>query len=236
MKKIINIDDWSRKNTYKKFCDFDNPYTGITTTLNITNLLQLVENTNNSFYGTMLYFVLMSLDKVDAFKYGYGKDEKNILQICKYDDIAATVTVLNESSELNFTRYIKFNANYEEFIREFCVVKGDAENNVEYYKISNQDNMNKVQVTCLPWVKFNSFKDATTKSEKSSKPKICWGKYYKINNEYFIDFSLLVNHAFQDGIHIAILINELQNNILNIKSESLTKEFKYVKTKKKNNV
>ena len=156
-----------------------NPYTGITTTLNITNLLQLVENTNNSFYGTMLYFVLMSLDKVDAFKYGYGKDEKNILQICKYDDIAATVTVLNESSELNFTRYIKFNANYEEFIREFCVVKGDAENNVEYYKISNQDNMNKVQVTCLPWVKFNSFKDATTKSEKSSKPKICWGNTIK---------------------------------------------------------
>ena len=215
MKKVINIDDWPRKKAFKTFYDFDDPYTGITTTLNITNLVHFVKNTNNSFYGTMLYFVLMSLDKVDAFKYGYGKDVKNILQVCKYDDIAATTTVLSENGELNFTRYIKFDANYD--------------------KIPNQDNMNKVQVTCLPWIKFSNFKDAITKTEKSSKPKICWGKYYKINDEYFIDFSLLVNHAFQDGIHIAMLINELQNNILNINLEFLTKESKYVKTKKKNN-
>mgnify|MGYP004464916361 CR=1 FL=1 len=235
MKKVINIDDWPRKKAFKTFYDFDDPYTGITTTLNITNLVHFVKNTNNSFYGTMLYFVLMSLDKVDAFKYGYGKDVKNILQVCKYDDIAATTTVLSENGELNFTRYIKFDANYEDFIREFCIAKSDAENNAEYYKIPNQDNMNKVQVTCLPWIKFSNFKDAITKTEKSSKPKICWGKYYKINDEYFIDFSLLVNHAFQDGIHIAMLINELQNNILNINLEFLTKESKYVKTKKKNN-
>lgn len=234
MKKEININDWSRKKTFQTFCNFDDPYTGVTTTLNITKLVYFVKNTNNSFYGTMLYFILMSLDKIDAFKCGYGNDENGILHIYKYDDIAASVTVLNEKDELNFTRYIKFDNDYVKFIKEFCIAKSDAENNVEYYKLNNQDNMNKIQVTCLPWIKFSNFKDAINKSEISSKPKICWGKYYEINNEYFIDFSLLVNHAFQDGIHMAMVINELQNIISNMGLEFQIKELQNVKKKTKN--
>ena len=116
----------------------------------------------------MLYFTLMSLDKIDAFKYEYGNDINNNLGIYKYDDIAATLTVLNEVGELNFVRYIKFNNNYKKIFNEFCIAKVAAENNAKYYKIPNQDNMNKVQVTCLPWIKFSNFKDAITKSEKSS--------------------------------------------------------------------
>ena len=88
--------------------------------------------------------------------------------------------------------------------------------NMDYFKILNQDNMNKIQFTCLPWIRFNNFKDVIEKNEKSSKPKICWGQYYEINNEFFIDFSILVNHAFQDGIHMAMLVNEIQNNISKI--------------------
>lgn len=116
----------------------------------------------------MLYFTLISLDKIGVFKYEYGNDINNDLRIYKYDDIAATLTVLNEVGELNFVRYIKFNNNYKKFFNEFCIAKVVAENNAKYYKIPNQDNMNKVQVTCLPWIKFSNFKDAITKSEKSS--------------------------------------------------------------------
>lgn len=61
----------------------------------------------------MLYFTLMSLDKIDAFKYEYDNDINNDLRIYKYDDIAATLTVLNKVGELNFVRYIKFNNNYK---------------------------------------------------------------------------------------------------------------------------
>ena len=62
----------------------------------------------------------MSLDKIDAFKYEYGNDINNDLRIYKYDDIAATLTVLNEVGELNFVRYIKFNNNYKKIFNEFC--------------------------------------------------------------------------------------------------------------------
>ena len=71
----------------------------------------------------MSYFTLMSLDKIDAFKYEYGNDINNDLRIYKYDDIAATLTVLNEVGELNFVRYIKFNNNYKKILMNFVLLK-----------------------------------------------------------------------------------------------------------------
>ncbi len=205
-----------KKKIYKTFCNYDDPYTGVVTSINITKLVTFVKKTNNSFYGSMLYYVLMSMYNIDAFKYGYGKDENGILHVYKYDELAATITVLNLKGELNFSRYIRYNLDYKQFINEFILAKKDAEMNMDYFKILNQDNMNKIQFTCLPWIRFNNFKDVIEKNEKSSKPKICWGQYYEINNEFFIDFSILVNHAFQDGIHMAMLVNEIQNNISKI--------------------
>ena len=219
------------KKAYKIFSNYDDPYTGVTTTLNITNLVNLSKATNNSFYGTMLYFVLMAMDKINAYKYGYGKDENNNICVCKYETIAATATVLNSDNELNFTRYVEYDSNYLKFIQDFSEAKEDAEYNVDYYKIPNLENMNKIQVTCLPWIRFNNFKDVIDYSEKSSKPKICWGKYYELNGEYFIDFSLLVNHAFQDGYHMAMLINDFQNTISKIDVNSYTREISYAKRK-----
>lgn len=233
MRRKIDIENWSRRKSYKTFCDFDDPYTGITTTLNVTNVVKLSKDTNNSFYGTMLYFVLLSMNEIDAFKYGYGKLEDELC-VFKYDDIAATVTVLTNENELNFTRYIKFDYDYEKFIYDFSKSREDAENNVDYYKIPELEYMNKVQVTCLPWIRFSNFKDAISKSEKSSKPKVCWGRYFEENDEYYMDFSLLVNHAFQDGLQIGLLINSLQKNINKIEIKTNKKELLYEKDKKKN--
>lgn len=231
MREIIIIDTWRRQKAYKTFSNYDDPYTGITTTLNITNLVNLSRNTMSSFYGTMLYFVLKSMDKISAYKYGYGKDENNNICVYKYDTIAATATVLNSDNELNFTRYVKYDCDYLKFIQDFTVAKEDAEHDVDYYKIPELENMNKIRATCLPWIRFNNFKDALSYSEKSSKPKICWGKYYELNGEYFIDFSLLVNHAFQDGYHMSMLINDIQNTISKIDVNSYTGEMSYVKRK-----
>lgn len=60
---------------------------------------------------------------------------------------------------------------------------------------------------------------------------MCVCVYYELNGEYFIDFSILVNHAFQDGYHISLLINELQEMILKINVDSYLKGVVYVKKK-----
>lgn len=77
--------------------------------------------------------------------------------------------------------------------------------------------MNKINITCIPWITFSNFKDAIDFNEKNSKPKICGGKYYLDDDRYLIDISLLVNHAFQDGYRMGLFFNNLQQNIYNLK-------------------
>lgn len=110
------------------------------------------------------------------------------------------------------------------FLIEFSKAIDDTSNNVPYYKILGLKNMNKINITCIPWITFSNFKDAITFNEKNSKPKICWRKYYLDDDRYLIDISLLVNHAFQDGYHMGLFFNNLQENIYNLKiDKSLVK-------------
>ena len=208
MRTKIDIKEWDRKLAYETFSKYDDPYTGIVSKIDITNLVNFCKQNNYSFYGCMTYFVLKTLNDIDAFKYGYGKDNgENI--IYRYDNLAATATVINERNELNFTRYIEFTEDILTFLNDFLNATKDASNNIQYYKIIGLENMNKINITCMPWVTFSNFKDAIDFKEKSSKPKICWGKYYLDGDKYFIDISLLINHAFQDGYHMRLFFDNL---------------------------
>ena len=216
MKTKIDINNWQRKLAYETFSSYSDPYTGIVTKIDITNLINFCKQNKISFYGCMTYFVLKSLDDIDAFKYGFGKEDGNEF-VYKYDTLAATSTVINSDNELNFTRYVEYDEDISNFLIEFSKATEDASNNVPYYKILGLENMNKINITCIPWITFSNFKDAIDFNEKNSKPKICWGKYYLDDDRYLIDISLLVNHAFQDGYHMGLFFNNLQQNIYNLK-------------------
>lgn len=163
----------------------------------------------------MTYFILYTMKFIEAFSYGYGKEDGNQF-VYRFDTLAATATAINIENELNFTRYIKYDDDIFKFVDEFSNAIRDAQSNVPYNKIPGLDDMNKVNITCIPWLSFTNFKDAIDYKEKSSKPKICWGKYYLEKDKYMIDISILVNHAFQDGYHIGLFFYELQQNIYNI--------------------
>lgn len=218
MKRKIDITKWNRKLAYETFSNYNDPYTGIVSKIDITDLINFCKQNSISFYGCMTYFVLKSMNEIDAFSYGYGKENDEVF-VYKFDSLAVTATVINKDNELNFTRYIEYNDDISTFLLEFSKATKDAANDIPYYKITGLENMNKVNITCIPWISFSNFKDAINFNEKNSKPKICWGKYYLEESRYLIDISILVNHAFQDGYHMGLFINKLQQNIYNLKIE-----------------
>ncbi len=224
MRVKVDINNWKRKLAYETFSNFSDPYTGIVTKIDVTNLLNFCKQNKFSFYSCMTYFVLKSMNEIDAFSYGYGKEEEKEF-VYKYDTLAVTATVINGDNELNFTRYVEYNEDISIFLMEFSKAKDDASNNVQYYKISGLENMNKISITCIPWITFSNFKDAVNFNERNSKPKICWGRYYLEGDKYLMDVSLLVNHAFQDGYHMGLFFNNLQQNIYELKeNKRLVKE------------
>lgn len=147
MRKKVDIENWGRKIAYNTFSNYDDPYTGVVTNIDITNLVKFCKEYNQSFYGIMTYFALSSMKEISAFKFGYGV-ENGQKCIFEFEDIAATATVLKQDGNLNFTRYIKFDDNVNDFLNNFNLAKNDAINGIDYYKIKNLDNMNKIYITC----------------------------------------------------------------------------------------
>ena len=134
MRTKIDINNWKRKLAYETFSNFSDPYTGIVTKIDITKLVNFCKENKISFYGCMTYFVLKSMNEIDAFSYGYGKENDREF-VYKYDSLAATATVINSDNGLNFTRYVEYDEDISNFLIKFSKATEDASNNIPYYKI-----------------------------------------------------------------------------------------------------
>ena len=71
----------------------------------------------------------------------------------------------------------------------------------------------------MPWIRTTSFINPIY--DIDSITRICWGKYFLENNEFFIDLSIQVNHALIDGYHIGLFYSKLQDNIDSFMEDNL---------------
>lgn len=206
MKEYINIDDWNRKPQFQFFSGFTNPYTSVTSIVNVDNIVKYAKNNKISFYGIMSYNVLKTINDIDEFKYILDDGK-----VFKTDKINMTFSTLKHNNQLNFSRTVEY-IKFEEFIKKFDEAKLEAESNK---KVPFTNENNKIYLTCTPWMRFSSVDNPMNYDKIDSIPRICWGKYFINNDEYNIDLCIQVNHAFQDGYHIGLFFNHLQQNINN---------------------
>ena len=157
-----------------------------------------------SFYGIMSYVVLKTLNEIDEFKYVLEDNH-----IYKYDQINVSFSVLDDSNSINFSRTVEY-TDFNKFIELFNYAKKEAENNIQ---IQYKRDFNKCYFTCLPWVRFTSVDNPMNYEVIDSVPRVCWGKYFIESGNYMIDLSIQINHAFQDGYHLGLFFNKLQENI-----------------------
>lgn len=55
MKRVINLDNWNRKEHFKFFSALDDPFWGITTTVDFTSVYQQSKNMEVSFFLYSVY-------------------------------------------------------------------------------------------------------------------------------------------------------------------------------------
>lgn len=216
MKEYININDWDRKPQFQFFSNFTNPYASVTSVISVDNIVRYAKENHISFYGIMSYNVLKTINEIDEFKYVLDNG-----QVYKTDKINMTFSALKKNNQLNFSRTVEY-TEFEEFISKFTEAKAEAESD---NKIPFTNESNKIYLTCTPWMRFTSVENPMNYNKIDSIPRICWGKYFLDNNEYNIDLSIQVNHAFQDGYHLGIFFEQLQKNINEFKRKKNEKGY-----------
>lgn len=205
--EYINLDNWKRKEHFSFFHKMDYPHYNISANIDVTNFLNFVRKKEIQFYYAMIHAATYIANEVINFRYRI-RENKVVL----HDKLHPSFTYLNDSEEGLFKMVV---ANMNDDIFEFTKYAKEKSQKQNYYFSSNElegrDDL--IYITCIPWISFTHLSHTISLNKNDSVPRISWGKYFSENNKKLLPFSVQVNHALVDGVHIGNYLTKLQNHI-----------------------
>ncbi len=202
MKTKINQDNWLRKEQYRFFSGFDEPFFGVTVRTDVTKAYLVSRQEGRSFFLYYLYRALKAANEIDHFRYRIIENE-----VYLYSRTHASTTVDRPDGTFGFA-YIK----YDESEQLFC--KKAAEEIDKTRKLRNLETAvsgeNYLHFSALPWLDFTSLSHARSFKFNDSSPKISFGRMTDHNGIKTMPVSIHGHHALMDGIHIGQFIRRFQ--------------------------
>lgn len=213
MKTKIDPKEWNRNKQFEWFKGFSNSTYGVTKKMDITNLIKYTKENNKSFFISMMYLVVQSLNSIPQMRMRYEQDGLYI-----YDEINPAYTIMTKSGDFENVRH----ENYNVFSRFYEVAHKYIEETKSQTKLTKENYnpeecYNEYYITSLPWISINNINHPIPDDKmNASIPRICWDKYQLINDRYEINLNITVNHMFVDGYPLAqafIKIEEFLNDV-----------------------
>ena len=202
---LINLETWSRKNTFDYFKEFELPFFNITANVDVTNLKQHCEEKGYSYFLGSLFFAMKAANAIPEFKTRiHGRD------VVQYSDVRIGSTIQYDDNSFGFC-YFPYNDHLEEFVEmgEELLKKAIAEKSFAP-KDGNDDLLH---LSVIPWVHFTSIKHARRIGIEDSIPKIMFGKYEKQGEKLFMPINVEVHHALVDGYHVGQFFKKFQEYV-----------------------
>jgi len=207
MKKEIDIKNWIRREQSEFFKGDDEPRFSITSTLDVTNLYRYVKENRLSFYYSLIYLSMISINSIDEFHY---KLEGN--KVFYYDSLQPSFCDLRKGETNYFIVDVRMDLN--ETIKTFDTKCTEKSFNQKTFLDEGEFEQNElVYVSCLPWIDVTSIVEERKFDKNDSIPHVCWGKYVEKNGRLILHYSIMVNHRLMDGYHVGLFFNRLQESI-----------------------
>ncbi|MDD6210586.1 MAG: chloramphenicol acetyltransferase [Bacteroidales bacterium] len=203
MKQLIDLEHWNRKEHFKFFSSFDDPFFGITTLVDFTDIYKRSKEEKKSFFLYSVHYLLKCVNETKAFKLRIENE-----QVVLYDFIHVSLTIGREDGTFGFV-FFEYDANLDVFIQ-------NAEKEIERVKNGNglsfSENTGRpdlIRYSALPWFAFSEMKHAVSFGKGDSVPRISTGKLVQEDEKYLLPISILAHHALMDGRNMAELIEKL---------------------------
>ncbi|NMM48270.1 chloramphenicol acetyltransferase [Marinigracilibium pacificum] len=204
--KILDIDNWNRREHYHFFKSFDEPFYGLTADVKCTGGYKWCKANEESFSLFYMHSILKAVNSVKAFRLRITDEDK----VVEFESIGISSTVLRDDKTFGFSN-IAYNDDFKVFNKmvnkEFERVKNSSGLDV------SKNTIDVIHFSSIPWVKFTSISHARTFGTKDSCPKISVGKLTDISGEKVIPVSVHVHHALVDGYDVGLFFQALENNL-----------------------
>lgn len=205
MKQIIDIDAWNRKEHFKFFSAFDDPFFGVTTLVDFTNTYSRCKKAQKSFFLCSVHSLLQCVNETEAFKLRIESG-----QVVRYDTVHVSPTIGREDGTFGFG-FFEYDADLDRFIqnagKEIERVKSCG--GLSFSADTGREDL--IRYSALPWFAFSEMKHAVSFGRGDSVPRISTGRLVKENDKYLLPVSISVHHALMDGRDIADFIGKLEN-------------------------
>ena len=202
--QVLNLDNWKRKEHFNHYKQFDEPYFGVTTELDITQAYQKCKAEGISFSLFCHYFVAKVLNEIEEFRYRIKGKE-----VVVYDRIHVGTTVLRMDKTFSFA-FVPYTPSFIHFLQN---------GKIEFEKVRqtsglglNEDTarIDIIHFSTLPWIQFNGLSHARKFGDFGSIPKVSFGKFHDENGVKRMPISVHVHHGLIDGYHIGQAVEALQ--------------------------
>ena len=199
----IDVDSWKRKEHFQYFSSIDDPFWTVTTELDCTETLTQSRESGASFFLSYLHKTLKAINEVEEFHLRLEGDQPVL-----HDVIHASATILRSDET--------FGCSFMEFLPDFAEFSKNAGIEMENVRerrgmcLENDYRLDLVHVSSIPWFSFTGLINPRSLKDQDGVPKLTFGKYKQQGTRYLMPLSVQVHHALIDGIHMAKMLERLQ--------------------------
>lgn len=205
--KKLKLETWNRKEHFKFFSQFHDPYFAITVHLDVSKAFTYSKANNYPFFALYLYACMKAINSVENFKFRIVDNEVII-----HDTIHASATFLRENKTFGFS-FIHFDPDFKKFYANYKAEKHRILNSNDLFPPIDSEAC--IYCSAMPWLSFTGHKEPLFGSKKESVPKLAFGKCVKENGTLKMPVSIAVNHALVDGYHMSLFVDQFQKELAN---------------------
>jgi chloramphenicol O-acetyltransferase type A len=202
MAEYLDIENWSRRELFKFFIGYSNPYFNVCVQMDVTEFLTFVRARSLKVSLALHYFALRVANEIEPFRYRL-KDGKVVI----FDAVHGGTTVLLPNESFAYA-YFEYQPDFEKFTKEMGKAVEVVRTSTAPLKPTMRDDV--IYHTTLPWISFTSFMHARTPGRGDSIPRIVFGKFMESGTRKMMPISVEVHHALMDGLHVGRYLNRLE--------------------------
>lgn len=205
MKTLLDIENWPRKEHFLFFKQMEEPFFGITTTIDCSKAYETAKESGISFFVYYLHQTIVAVNTIEPFRYRISGEE-----VLVYDQINASATISRKDNTFGFS-LIEYSPDLTIFSENVSKEMERIQNTPGLFtRTFETDNL--IHFSAIPWINFTSLSHARGYTIPDSCPKISFGKMMVAENgKRTMSMSVHVHHGLMDGFHVGQFVDCFQS-------------------------
>ena len=204
MKTLLDIDNWNRKEHFLFFKQMEEPFFGITTTIDCSKGYETAKQLGTSFFVYYLHKTIVAVNTIEPFRYRIIDEAVYI-----YDTIDVSATIMRTDNTFGFS-LIEYSADFDVFATNaFKEIERIQTTKGLFTREFPIDNL--IHFSAVPWVNFTSLSHARSFTFPDSCPKISFGKIMIDEaGKRTMSMSVHVHQELMDGFQVGQFVDYFQ--------------------------